>query len=291
MVIDETKLCGHDVAAASLLAEGTPFLLQQECPWKHSCNTPTLHHSHPNKTTVNPRKFQWASQSETWQASSACFSLRHLTCAKNSHFLAISTEAGYLFLLTAPALNIKSQVPPHVSCPDHNPRHQAIPLAPPQVLNKGKASACKQTPNTPFSPSFSLFLSFSNVPLTGPTASELLCFFPVFLSVCLQSAWIAPCGWDLDVFPSSSIRYSQPGKRYQYRKTISLNSEHSDGALVPQSLQCAGWEVCESLGDEWRAERRGEELLGDAAEHQMTDVQMCVCGAFLPGRKKEGWWW
>lgn len=122
----------------------------------------TLHHSHPNKTTVNSRKFQRASQSETWKASSACSSLRHLACAKNSHFLAISTETGYLFLLTALALNIKSQVPPHVSCPDHNPRHRAIPLAP-QALNEGKASAHKQTPNIPLSLSvfLPLFLSGS----------------------------------------------------------------------------------------------------------------------------------
>lgn len=135
----------------------------------------TLHHSHPNKTTVNSRKFQWASQSETWKASLACSSLQHLACAKNSRFLAISTETGYLFLLTALALNIKSQVPPHVSCPDHNPRHEATPLAP-QVLNEGKASAHKQTPNTPslcLSPSVSLFLQCaSNRMWAGQIASE-----------------------------------------------------------------------------------------------------------------------
>ena len=125
---------------------------------KHSCNTATLRHGHPNKTTANSRKFQLASQSETWKAASPCSSLRHLECAKNSHFLAISTEAGYLFLLTAPALNIKSQVPPHVSCPDHNPRHRAIPLAH-RALNKGKASGHKQTPYISLSLSLSLSLS------------------------------------------------------------------------------------------------------------------------------------
>lgn len=68
--------------------------------------------------------------------------LLRISRAANSHLVAKPTNAGYLFLLTAPALNMKSQVPLHVSCPDHNPRHQAIPLAS-CALNEGKSSAHK----------------------------------------------------------------------------------------------------------------------------------------------------
>lgn len=122
-------------------------------------------------------------------------SLRHLASAKNSHFLAISTETGYLFLRTAPALNIKPQVPPHVSCPGHNPRHRAIPLAP-WALNEGKEVPTNKHLTSlslplPLSPSLCFFLSFflpraSNRLPAGQLASELLYYFSISLSVCVS---------------------------------------------------------------------------------------------------------
>lgn len=90
------------------------FSLYNHHPFWYSSNVPksfpvTLHHSNLNKTTMNLRKYQKSvSQSETWKASSTCSPLWHLACATNSYFFAKSTEAGYLFLLTTPAPNIKS---------------------------------------------------------------------------------------------------------------------------------------------------------------------------------------
>lgn len=109
----------------------------------------------------------------------------------NSHFLAISTETGYLFLLTAPVLNIKPQVPPHVSCPGHNPRHQAIPPAP-GALDEGRASAHKQTPSiSSLSPS-----SAPNRPCIGQTAAQI---FSNFCKGLFQPDWDVLHGWGLHV--------------------------------------------------------------------------------------------
>lgn len=125
---------------------------------------------------VNSRKFQKdRPTSNMWTASSARSSPLCLLCAKNSHFPATSTETGYLFLLTTLTLNIKPQVPPHVSCPGRNPRHPASPLAL-RAANEGEASRHKQTPN--------ILLSFSARP----------CVFasPVWLGISqntLESPW------------------------------------------------------------------------------------------------------
>lgn len=100
-----------------------------------------------NKTTENSRKFQSASQSKMWMKRLAVPLCNTLQVPKYSHFLAISTETGYLFLLTASTLYIKPQVPPRVSCPGRNLRHGAGPLASTPV----NSSAHKQTPDIPLS--------------------------------------------------------------------------------------------------------------------------------------------
>lgn len=146
------------------------------------CNTP----SQPPKQNHSELEEIPVSQSiRCAKASTACSLLRHLACAKNSHFLAISTETGYLFLRTSPALNIKPQVPPHVSCPGHNPRHQAIPLAP-WALNEGK-----EVPTNKHLTSLSLCLS-SSVPvlLTGCKQASLHLNYCIFFrfspSICFS---------------------------------------------------------------------------------------------------------
>lgn len=69
---------------------------------KHSI---TATKTEPQWTWGNTSKS--VSWSETWKASMTCSPLWHLACATNSYFLAKSTEAGYLFLLTTPSPNIK----------------------------------------------------------------------------------------------------------------------------------------------------------------------------------------
>lgn len=65
--------------------------------------SPTQTHTEPNSRKLQPdTRFKLL--------------LRFPPCAKNSRFRATSTQTGYLFLLTAPTLNIKPQVPPWVSC-------------------------------------------------------------------------------------------------------------------------------------------------------------------------------
>lgn len=46
--------------------------------------------------------------------------------------------------------------------------------------------------------------------------------------------------------------------------------------------------MCESLGMSDRQGGGGRRCWGDAAEHRMTDVQMCICGAFFAGKKGGG---
>ncbi|CAJ1056201.1 Hypothetical predicted protein [Xyrichtys novacula] len=77
---------GKNVKAFS---SGYDLRLQAAAPVPESIPA-TLHHSHPNKTTEGTRgNSSEPLNQRLWKASSAC---EHLACAKNSHFLAISTE-------------------------------------------------------------------------------------------------------------------------------------------------------------------------------------------------------
>lgn len=152
---------------------------------------------------------------------------------KNSHFLAISTETGYLFLLTAPALNIKPQVPPYVSCPGRNSRHRAIPLAP-KALNEGKASTHKQTPNIPLSVSFLLLW----------TAELLYSSFSMSGMPQIGGAWIC-------VGQLSWIRNHNQAVSILYGKTITLGETethwltmHSRWFLQSSAAMCDMWSMC-----------------------------------------------
>lgn len=119
---------------------------------------------------------------------SALYDISHVP----SHFLAKSTDAGYLFLLTTHALHIKSQVPLRVSCPDHNQRHQAIPLAH-QAMNKRKTSVGKHLTLTFFHSIFSsTWLEQAEIRQIKLHPND--CIFPISLSICLSLPGMSTVG-------------------------------------------------------------------------------------------------
>lgn len=89
------------------------------------------------------------------ESIAACSSLPHLACAKYSHFLGISTETGYLFLLTAPTLNnVTSSSPCFLPMPQ--------PTSSSYSLGTSGSVRPKQVPTNKHltSPSLCLFLCF-----------------------------------------------------------------------------------------------------------------------------------
>lgn len=161
-----------------------------------------------------------------------------------------------------------------------------------------KESKCPQTPNITLSVFLPLFLSFSDLPLTGCEHGKLhpkllyfffLLFFSTFVLACLECPeWLG-----FECF------FGQLNWIQRARKAVSLQKKKKQlhwianlwRALVPSNVAvCDVRSVWESLGMSDRQGGGG----GDVREMlQSNEWQMCRCASVVRFRreKRGGWGW